>query len=520
MEEINTEHLTLTFGSSNLHDTREAGWRWWHFSYFKRIGIPGPKPNLIWGNLVEYHSTDIYKVIGRWIEEYGDIFGFYNGDVPFVVTQDLELIEKVCVRSFSNFTGRGVTMMIEKLHPVLSESTVSIEGSKWKSTRNAMACSLSAAKLKMIMPLMEEYIAGLLRSLEEPARSGDEVNMRQTYEQLSMEFVAQVSFGVDERFERRPDHSIAIFASESCARIMTGPLHMIAQSTTSFGRLMKPLCLISLATEGFLKVYRKMAKIIESRKNDPSCRRPDILQNLLDAEYVESKALTDGPMVKNGRLRSRPLSNAEVVSCAATLFVAGYETIASSLSYLTFVFAKYPDVQEKVRQEVTDTVSEQGKLDFETVMKRLNYLERVIKETMRLYPPGLTFVTRQAKQDFAYKGTQFKTGTCFMAPLYQIQRDPRFWPDPLQFNPDRFAPENEAQLVKMAYMPFGVGPRNCVGNGMGMLKLKLTMAKLLLKYRLELGSSQMGEMKIKSRAMVSAPAKGPWIIIRHLNKHL
>ncbi|XP_037520732.2 cytochrome P450 3A15-like [Rhipicephalus sanguineus] len=162
----------------------------------------------------------------------------------------------------------------------------------------------------------------------------------------------------------------------------------------------------------------------------------------------------------------------------------------------------------------------QGKLDFETVIKSLDYLEQVTKETLRLYPPGLTFVTRQAKDDFAYKGTQFKAGTCFMVPLYQIQRDPRFWPEPLQFNPGRFAPENEAELIKEAYMPFGVGPRNCVGKSMAMLKLKLAMAKLLLMYRLELGPSQMDEMEINSRAMVSTPANGPWIIIRHLNKRL
>nr|XP_037280430.1 thromboxane-A synthase-like [Rhipicephalus microplus] len=220
-----------------------------------------------------------------------------------------------------------------------------------------------------------------------------------------------------------------------------------------------------------------------------------------------------------------------------------YETIASSLSYLTFVLAKYPDVQEKVRQEVVDTISEQrtsvrafSKQSFCSIdrsfnlVKRVNwtsrllqedlvYLEQVIKETVRLYPPGLTFVTRQAKEDFTYRGTQFKAATCFMVPLYQIHRDPRFWPDPLQFNPERFGAENEAHLIKVAYMPFGLGPRNCVGKSMATLILKLAMAKLLLQYRLELGPSQMGEMQINSRAMVSTPENGPWVIIRHHNRH-
>ncbi|KAL1470361.1 hypothetical protein MTO96_040472 [Rhipicephalus appendiculatus] len=411
--------------------------RWWHFSYFKRIGIPGPKPNLIWGNLVEYHSTDIYKVIGRWIEKYGDIFGFYDGDVPFVVTQDLDLIEEVCVRSFSNFTGRGETLMIDKLHPFMCQSIVHVNGSKWRSIRKAMAGAFSPAKLKLMMPLMDEYIDDLLESLEESARSGSEVNMVHTYDKLARHMVSHVSFGVDCRVRGSPGHSIIAVVRHGCNKIMTGPLHMIAQSTTCFGRLMRPLSWIPLVADNHLMVVRRMAKIVETRKKDSSYRRYDILQHLLDTEYAENETLKRAAKQENGRVKTRPLTTLEVTDCELTLFIAGNETIASALSYLTFVLAKYPDVQEKVRREVIDTISDQGKLEFETVMKRLDYLEQVIKEAVRLYPPGLTFVTRQAKEDFAYKGTQFKAGTCFMAPLYQIQRDPRFWPDPLQFNPDR-----------------------------------------------------------------------------------
>ncbi|XP_075751990.1 cytochrome P450 3A14 isoform X2 [Rhipicephalus microplus] len=452
--------------------------RWWHFSYFKRIGIPGPKPNLIWGNLAEYHSMDVYKIIGKWIKKYGDTFGFYDGDVPFIVTQDLDLIEEVCVRSFSNFTGRGM------------------------------------------MPLIDEYIDGLLASMKDPACSDCEVNMVNTYEQLSMHVLGHVSFGVDCRAPESPGHSIVTVVRYVSHKIMAGPLHMIAQSTTFLGRLMKPLTWISLLAENHLMVTRRMAEIVETRRKNCSYRRHDILQHLLDTEYAEIKTRETVTKKENGRMKTRPLTTLEVTNCATTIFVAGNETIASALSYLTFVLAKYPDVEDKVRQEVVDTFSDQDKLDFETLMKRQNYLEQVISETLRLYPPGLTFVTRQAKEDFAHKGTLFKAGTCFMVPLYQIQRDPRFWPDPLQFNPDRFAPENEAQLVKAAYMPFGVGPRNCVGKSMAMLTLKLAMAKLLLKYHLELGPSQKGEMQISSRAMVSTPTRGPWIIIRHINGHL
>ncbi|KAL3206384.1 hypothetical protein MRX96_040114 [Rhipicephalus microplus] len=82
-------------------------WRRKHFNYFKKLGIPGPEPNLIWGNLAEYHSMESYKVLGKWIEKYGNVFGFFNGDAPFVVLNDLDFIEYVYVRNFQNFVDRG-----------------------------------------------------------------------------------------------------------------------------------------------------------------------------------------------------------------------------------------------------------------------------------------------------------------------------------------------------------------------------------------------------------------------------
>ncbi|KAL1432616.1 hypothetical protein MTO96_012841 [Rhipicephalus appendiculatus] len=388
-------------------------WRWRHFSYFKRLGIPGPKPNLIWGNLMEYHSTDLYKAVGGWIEKYGDTFGFYNGDVPFVVTQDLELIEQVYVRKFQNFMNRGLTMMTDQMHPYLG----------------------NAAKLKQMMPFFEEDVNYLLKYLDKSAETGEEVQMMRKYEQLSMDYVARGAFGIDERFQENPNHPLFDMARSACCKLMTGPFHMIAQSTTSLGPITKLVCWLSLAIGDFVfdAVTAHTAKVVELRKKDPSLRKPDILQNLIDAEYIESPTGADSGKGENGVVKSRALTTEEVITSAATLFIAGYETIVTSLSYLTFTLAKYPDVQEKARQEIEDVISQGGELDYNTVMKKLNYLEQVMNETLRLYPPGLT----QAKEDFEYKGLKFKAGTCFMVPQYYIQRDPRFWSNPLEFDPDR-----------------------------------------------------------------------------------
>ncbi|KAL1484388.1 hypothetical protein MTO96_032621, partial [Rhipicephalus appendiculatus] len=118
------------------------------------------------------------------------------------------------------------------------------------------------------------------------------------------------------------------------------------------------------------------------------------------------------------------------------------------------------------------------------------------------------FVTRQAKEDFEYNGIKFKAGTNFMAALYQILTDSRYFSNPMEFNPDRYSPGNDASFTKAAHIPFGVGPRNCVGMRLALLKIRYTVARMVQKYRLELGPSQKGTMEMGQYAMVSTPARG------------
>ncbi|KAK8774588.1 hypothetical protein V5799_010879 [Amblyomma americanum] len=509
---------TVLLGLGVCFVTALIVWRRNHFNYFKKIGIPGPEPNLIWGNLREYHSMEHYKVIGKWIEKYGSVFGFFNGDAPFVVLSDIDFIEYVFVRNFQNFIDRGFIMMTDQMHPVIGKSLMHIGGSQWKSLRGAVAYSMSNAKLKMMVPCLEEDADFFLKSLEKYADTGEEVDMVPLYEQLALDYTARGAFGINERFQGKPDHPLLHTARETFRGTMKGPFHMIAQSTTRLLVWMKPFYwFISLVGKfSFGDLGKETAKVIEMRKKDPSLRKPDLLQNLIDAEYVKNSEPTNGAQRTNGLIRSRALTTAEITSSSAVVFVGGFETTSTSLSYITYVLAKYPEVQERVREEVLEALSDSGSLDYETITRKLKYLGQVVDETLRLYSPGLLFVTRQAKEDFEYNGIRFKAGTAFMVSQYHIQRDPRYWPDAEEFIPERFAPENEASLKKTAYTSFGLGPRNCVGMRLGLLNLKYTVARLVQKYRLELGKSQKGSMEISAYGVVSAPGRGSWVTLHRV----
>ncbi|KAL1432673.1 hypothetical protein MTO96_012889 [Rhipicephalus appendiculatus] len=130
-------------------------WRQRHFSYFKTLGIPGPEPSLLWGNLREYHETHYFKAIGKWLDKYGDTFGFYNGDVPFIVTKDLDFLEYIFIRNFQNFTDRGDELVMEQRHPLFRNGIIYAEGTKWRNIRRSLAPAFTNGKLKQMMTDMK-----------------------------------------------------------------------------------------------------------------------------------------------------------------------------------------------------------------------------------------------------------------------------------------------------------------------------------------------------------------------------
>ncbi|XP_077518469.1 cytochrome P450 3A14-like isoform X1 [Amblyomma americanum] len=500
-------------------------WRQRHFSYFKALGIPGPTPSLLWGNILEYHETDHFKVLDKWFKKYGDTFGFYDGDVPFIVTKDLDFLEYVLVRNFQSFTDRGMAMVMEKNHPLLKNGIVHASGMQWRSLRRAIAPGFTPAKLKQMLAELKIGADIFLDIVGKLADSGQEANVYHLYQRLAMDYVGRGALGIDCSFQKGPENALAATAKVILRGVMTGPFHLICQSTSMLQPLMKPLYWMNMLLGAYVAIAftKETAKMIQLRRNNPEYRKPGILQNLLDAEYREDcNAVNNDPVdiskTSAGASKSRMLTTDEVLLSASSLFIAGYDTTSTSLSYITYLLAKHQDVQSKVRKEVNNAVFSNANFEYEAVTRKLPYLSQVVNEALRLYPPVLVFITRTAVSDFEYNGVKYKAGTCVMSPTLQIHRDARYWPDPLTFDPDRFSPDNEGTFHKVAHQPFGVGPRNCVGMRMAQVTLNFTIARLLQRFHLELGPSQgEGSLDIGSRSIVSEPSNGPWIVFRRLS---
>ncbi|XP_043488607.1 cytochrome P450 4C1-like [Polistes fuscatus] len=166
-----------------------------------------------------------------------------------------------------------------------------------------------------------------------------------------------------------------------------------------------------------------------------------------------------------------------------TFLFAGHDTIASAMTFALSLFAKHTDVQENIRDEVKSIMGEDNNLTISSLQK-LSYLERCLKESLRLYP-SVHLISRQISYDLQLKRYLIPPGTICEVNIYSLHRRPEYWPNPNVFDPDRFLPENIKGRHPYSYIPFSAGPINCIGQRFAMFELKLFVSFILYNFELE-----------------------------------
>lgn len=444
--------------------------------------------------------------ITDWCAKYGDVFGFYNGDLPLLVVKDLEFLSYVFVKDFKNFTDRGVLMRTDQEHSVLGNSIIHVRGANWKRTRSCMSHAFTSNKLKHMMQDLFASTDLFIETLGKVADAGKEFAMYETLQGLAMDYTGRAAFGLDCCFQRELSHPFMETARKVVHGVMTGPFHMIAHCTSTLADIVAPLLWLNekLGSFTFSIFGVETSKVVEMRLRNPEARRQDLLQTMLDA-WEQKKRPNDGDAKSRANMTLQ-----EVELNTTVTMIAGFETTSAALAYVCYLLAKHEYVQEKVREEVIAAIGECGKLDYDAVTHRMKYLRAVVDETLRIYPPATLFTTRRAVNDFEYNGVKYKAGTSIMAPTRQIHMDHRYWPEPHKFDPERFLAENAASRSSIAYQPFGVGPRNCIGERLAILAIIYTVARMVEKYRLTLGESQ-EDLELHFYAAMCAPQNGPYI---------
>jgi cytochrome P450 len=192
---------------------------------------------------------------------------------------------------------------------------------------------------------------------------------------------------------------------------------------------------------------------------------------------------------------------------AVTLFNAGHDSTSAALAWTCYFIARYPAVQERLREEMEAVLG--GRAATLEDLPRLTFAGTVVKESLRIFPPTPALINREAITEVEVGGYQVPRGGVIILSPYVTQRDPRWFPEPERFDPDRFGPGRVEDIPEYAYFPFGAGPHVCVGNTFAMMEITLVVATLVQRFPVELMPGQenlVPELKVSLR-----PKGGVWV---------
>ncbi|CAD5231113.1 unnamed protein product [Bursaphelenchus okinawaensis] len=465
-------------------------WIWDRIKYFKlrsELGLGGPEISFPLGNLK--FLLDYPKYAKNFIKEgyvpppepYGETFGVYVGSIFEINTTDLDIVNEVFIKQFSKFVNRP-TQHFNAGYPLndsilqMTKDGVEGRGYGWKDVRSVVSPIFTTGKLKAMLPLMEERTEAFINMLKTKASQG-EIEMYIELQSLSLDIIGRCAFGMEtdcindknDKFYTNTRTFFQQLSLEDSFGTLVGMLspklsHFI-RPWTKEGRAEKVLI------HGLKEIVDKRRQNFENESGNG--HRRDLISLLLEQDRERQM-----------NQKKPPLHEMTLISNCYAILLAGYETTSTALAFALYALSKHQDVQQQLFDEINDYIESEKKVKYEDIFK-FQYLDAVVKETLRRYSPVVFFSSRECVEDCEIKGIKFKKGICIQAPVQSFHQNPEWWPEPFKFDPNRFL--NIQKIDQLKWIPFGIGPRNCVGMRFAELEMKSALIAIVKNFKITPG---------------------------------
>ncbi|KAI5737458.1 hypothetical protein M8J76_013787 [Diaphorina citri] len=389
--------------------------------------------------------------------------GIYTMTTPVLVLADSEIIKHVLIKDFDVFTDRGFFEANETDEPVM-RNLFGLTGDEWRKMRNKMSPTFTSGKMKEMFPLMESCGRNVVSILTKYINKNNEsIDVKEYLGRYMTDLIGSTVFGMEINALENPDCEFRKVSKEMLnPRLRFRIVILLVLLMPNIRKFLSGLMMDRKNGQFFLDLvhqnlsYREQNNIkrndfinimMELRKNDP-----DITEELITAQCF-------------------------------VFFIAGFDTASTVLTFSLYELAKNKSIQSTLRKEINDTKAKYGgELTYESY-NEMPLLDKVIKESLRMYTP-LGQLDRITGRSYQLPNTDIvlDKGTKMFIPLYGLHHDPEIYPNPDVFDPERFAPENADNIPNYAYLPFGEGPRNCIGKRFAQLQMKSGLACLVSNF--------------------------------------
>ena len=422
---------------------------------------PGPRGLPIMGTTF-MASSDSTRTLTRWARDYGDVVYYHLFDLQFYVLFHPQDVERVLTGKTGNFV-KGITSVANP--ELFGNGLLTSDGDFWRRQRRLSNPAFHRQSLARYAEITVEEAARLMDGW----KHGEKRNIHNDMMNVTLRIVLRSLFGSELGENMR-----VIEPALDRIMVSSSGFHSVA----FFLRIPTPTRKRHfLAVEKLNEVvYALIARGREKLKDGEGSAQEasgakDLLTLLLTARDDDGNSMSDQ------QLRD------EVI----TLLLAGHETTALNLSWTWYLLAKYPDVEKKLHAELDAVLG--GRPPSAADLPKLQYTDRVIRETLRLYPPAWR-IFRRTEEPLEVGEYVLPAGANIVLSQWVTQRDPRWFSEPDRFHPDRWSEESAAKLPRFAYFPFGGGPRVCIGAGFAMMEATLLLATIAQRFRMRLAPAQ------------------------------
>jgi cytochrome P450 len=385
--------------------------------------------------------------------EYGDIAHFRLGPLRIYLLNHPELIRQVLVEQAQKFNKPDLVKRGARLS--LGKGLLTSDGPLWKQQRKLIQPAfrhdrLAAAYGDVISAHAERMVssfeAGEVRSIDDDMGK------------LTLAIVVKALFGEELTRDEGEIGELLLAVADATNERFNSPFGLLSWIPTRR----------NLREKRALARFDEIIRVLIHVRRQSGGQREDLLSVLLSAVDADT-----GAGMSDKQLRDEMM----------TMFLAGQDTTAHALSWTWYLLARHPDVEAKLLEELHRVLA--GRAPRAIDLPNLPYTEMIVREAIRLFPPA-PFFARQPAEDVTVGEWEIPKGSLIVVSTYALQRDPRFFTEPDQFNPDRFATGWEERIPRFAYLPFGGGPRVCIGNGFAIMETRLVLATVAQRCKLSL----------------------------------
>lgn len=429
------------------------------------------------------------------------VFGLVDTTTPVYVIRDLELIKQLTTKDFDYFMDRrpmfGRAEQNDNTEVLCTKTIASLAGDRWRNMRATLSPAFTGSKMRAMFILVVEYCKEMASFYSQ--QDGQEYEWKEEFGRIANDIIATSAFGLSVNSLRNKDNEFYLMGKQMLdfgrAKIALKVLgYRLAPG------LMKMLSVDILDS----KPKRYFAEIIKEAVKTRDAHgivRPDMIHLLMQARKgvlqiqksteQNEEGFATVQEAEHGRIDTlKEMTDSEMVAQCLIFFLAGLDTVSTALSLLAYELALNEEVQQKLHGEI---ILVQKSLKGETIdydtLQKMKYMDMVVSETLRKWPP-VPVADRICIGDYTLNdgdGLKFtiEKDTCLWIPIQGIHRDAQYFPNPEKFDPERFNEINRAQISPGSYLPFGTGPRNCIGSRLALMEIKAILYYMLQKLSFE-----------------------------------